>query len=506
MLHILLVDDEAQERKGIRFLINKFKLPLLISEAANGKLALAHLEKNQVDILLTDIKMPYMDGLELADAVQRGYPAVKTIIFSAYGEFEYAKKALQANAVSYLLKPIEVEEFQAVMNAVIADCRQRRRQEEQRQALRVADRIQRLFQELTGASFRTASLETEETLLAGTWFLLINIETRNSFFTVYENQFLRLVNTWCPYPYTYVNLYPNAAYLILHHIGQPEAAKVTQFADKLRREVLLVCQENCSLLLGSPFTDSQNLRDEAKFLRELRANIYESDSSVLVAKDLSGTNRHYAEGIEECREKIVRAISSGDNDEISLQINRLIQQLHQAQALSVIYLNHIFYDLLTRLYRGCGIHDSFLIQKRIEEVTGYSRIEELTAFFREILNEIAQTGERPGSYSLTERVNAIIETEYQKDIGLDYIGEKVNLSPAYLSFLYKQECGVNIIRHLSDYRMTKAKELLAGTNMKITEIAGHCGYDNPSYFNRLFKNLTGMTPKQYREQLERTGD
>ena len=101
---------------------------------------------------------------------------------------------------------------------------------------------------------------------------------------------------------------------------------------------------------------------------------------------------------------------------------------------------------------------------------------------------------------LIGRVNKIIETEYNKDIGLDYIGEKVNLSPAYLSFLYKKVTGINLIKYLSNHRMLIAKQLLLNTNLKVAQIARQCGYNYPSYFNRLFKKLCGLTPRQYREQ------
>lgn len=91
-LRILLVDDDSNERSGVRFLIERGGFPLEILEASNGKRALELLEQETVDILFTDVKMPYMDGLELSSEVCRKFPQIKIIVFSAYGEFEYAKK------------------------------------------------------------------------------------------------------------------------------------------------------------------------------------------------------------------------------------------------------------------------------------------------------------------------------------------------------------------------------------------------------------------------------
>ena len=118
-MKILLVDDEREEREGISWLIKKYKYPLEIVQAANGKEALQCIEKYKIDILFTDVKMPVMNGLELAKEVYKRWPEIKIIIYSAYGEFDYAKQALEANAVSYLLKPIEIEEFQKLMVSVI---------------------------------------------------------------------------------------------------------------------------------------------------------------------------------------------------------------------------------------------------------------------------------------------------------------------------------------------------------------------------------------------------
>lgn len=122
MYKILIVDDESIEREGISFLIEKYKLPLEVAQATNGKTALEYMRTHPIDILLTDVKMPQMDGLELARHTFEKYPDVRILVFSAYGEFEFAKKAMAAQAVSYLLKPIEVDEFQRVMAQILARC------------------------------------------------------------------------------------------------------------------------------------------------------------------------------------------------------------------------------------------------------------------------------------------------------------------------------------------------------------------------------------------------
>ena len=147
---ILLVDDDHNERDGLRFLIEREKYPLQIIEASNGKRALEIIRQEPIDILLADIRMPYMDGLELSAIVHDEFPETKIIIFSAYGEFEYAKKAMEAKAVNYLLKPIDVQEFLKVISSTMAKCREDRILAEQRKQRIQADKTLRWINLLTG--------------------------------------------------------------------------------------------------------------------------------------------------------------------------------------------------------------------------------------------------------------------------------------------------------------------------------------------------------------------
>lgn len=119
MYQILIVDDEAIEREAICFLIQKFHFDLEVTQANNGKEALISLRKKKFDILFTDIKMPFTDGLTLADQAKSLYPDIEIIIFSGYGDFQYAKKALVLRAFDYILKPIKPQEFRQTVSSVL---------------------------------------------------------------------------------------------------------------------------------------------------------------------------------------------------------------------------------------------------------------------------------------------------------------------------------------------------------------------------------------------------
>jgi len=502
MLKILLVDDEAIERTGIRFLIHKYQIPLSVAEAVNGKEAIEYIKSHNVDILLTDVKMPYMDGLELAKEVFQYDASIKIVIFSSYGEFEFAKKALEANAVTYLLKPIDVDEFVELMHNLIMECEELQLSLQKEKDREETGQKQLLYQLLTGTRFQanTASIDIKD-LLPGKWLSLIHLETRNGIFVEKEDEVLQLLRTYIPVDFTYVNIYPNDAFLILRSKTRLSEEVLSGFTQKLCNALQQVFNESSTILIGPCFKEHGEISKQAALLHRVRTDIFKGDSGILFAEKLMVGSNYYEEEMEECRKSIVNAISRRDMGETSLMIQRLITILHKVKALSLVYLHHVFYDLISRLYLTAGIGDNALIHMRIEQVVQCAGQEELSALFAEIMKEVAHNEQCLDGEGIAFHVKRVIELEYNKDISLEYIAEKVHLSPAYLSYLYKQETGHNIIKQLTDYRMEKAKELLQDKHKKIVEVAKACGYANPSYFNRMFKNLYGITPTQYREKL-----
>lgn len=133
MLTILIVDDEKLERNGIKFLLKREKEEFRILEAANGKDALGVLASNHVDILFSDVKMPYMSGLELVCQVREKDRNMEIVIFSGYNDFSYAREALRYGVVDYVLKPVDPEEFSKTLSRVIENIRTREEEKEQRE-------------------------------------------------------------------------------------------------------------------------------------------------------------------------------------------------------------------------------------------------------------------------------------------------------------------------------------------------------------------------------------
>ena len=123
MIRMLIVDDERIDREGVAYLTRKFEFPIETCMAESGEEAMQVLDSQRVDILFTDISMPEQDGLELIRQAKEHQPGLHCVIYSAFGEFDYAKRAMQYGVRHYILKPLKLEEFRATIQAVLEDCR-----------------------------------------------------------------------------------------------------------------------------------------------------------------------------------------------------------------------------------------------------------------------------------------------------------------------------------------------------------------------------------------------
>ena len=320
MYKILVVDDESIEREGISFLIEKYKFPLEVAQATNGKTALEYMRTHPIDILLTDVKMPQMDGLELARHTFEKYPDVRILVFSAYGEFEFAKKAMAAQAVSYLLKPIEVDEFQRVMAQILARCDELAEKKKDEQQRGEEYRQQLLFRLVTGTGLGKAHI-TEE-WFSGQTLCLLHVQTENDYFATNEDAFCQMLKDCTQYKFEYINTYPDEAFVLFYSkydLSDRLGDKLKGIQEKLR-------QNGCeaSLLLGIDFTGLENISARAQALSRIRNELYEAPDALLLEKEIGESVSYYAEAIEKLRAEVQAALNEHHPEIFLSAVQRLI--------------------------------------------------------------------------------------------------------------------------------------------------------------------------------------
>lgn len=503
MWNILLVDDEKNEREGMKFLIDRDRLPLRIFQAANGKQALEVMRKEKIDILLTDVKMPYMDGLELSMIVHQEQPDVQIIIFSAYSEFDYAKKAMQAQVVNYLLKPIELDEFYQVMDKVIQGCEEKVQKAREARSLLEADKQMVLFDLMLGRAEEDIyhRLEKHGIFQEGEKLLPVDVMTKDRFFDEKEEVFLKVLKRCASCGWEYLNLYPNESFVIFHHPGFLGKNRIEEIYRQVDQSLYRETGINCTFLAGRAVDDVLLLQQEAKAVSKMKNEIYEYSSALIWLEDYEA-GEFGARHVDESRDSLLQAIENGNLEEIQLCTRQLTEAVAAAKSISAIYIHHVFYDLLDKMYRKFQVYDQEHIYSRINRLVSCTGKEGLEKEFQEVFRELSgirdRLGEEPAS--VAGQVKKIIQKEYSRDLSLDYIAEKVNFNPSYLSYMFKKETGNNLVKYITDFRMEKARSMLEESNMKVVQVAKQCGYENTSYFNRLFKNYFGMSPKQYKER------
>ena len=263
MIRILIVDDEKIERNGIKFLLKQLHMEAQIREAVNGVKALEALEEEPADILLTDIKMPFMDGLTLAENVVEKYPQTKMVIFSGYGEFEYARKAMKSGVNSYILKPVDPEEFRSTMEKVLQEIEGERLEDERKEKNRNFVKEHVILSLLNGAAPEDlakslgdmGSLEDVQDFQN-----MMLLEFDREFFGRTGLDFLENLREEMNEPFLYLNMNPQQGIILLERSIEIEARR--EMAQKLQDTIEKKYGDRCYIAVSREFEHPVRLAEE----------------------------------------------------------------------------------------------------------------------------------------------------------------------------------------------------------------------------------------------------
>jgi two-component system response regulator YesN len=513
MKRILIVDDEYLVRLGLKTTIDWEAHGYVIAgEAANGRDALELFEKTGPDVILTDIKMPIMDGLELTRAVKAKNRKVRIVILSHYDEFAYAREALSAGAFRYILKSELtktnlVNMLQALFDDSGAEDTGRNggpggNRAEGRERY-IEENLFPVFGEtdsqapsppapelfppenyivISGKS-RTAMMgddakkmfpKTIKTLISEAW-------PGSSAFTGYHHDQLHFI-VICPAEGTRKND-PQAAALIAKNIRQYYDTNVfmglsSAAGDHIPRlfgesqTALRMCYFSEKELIGlyRPGAAEQSGRRPPISYRRLSEflDLNRKEAALEYIQDIFGELRKLR-NYDYVREAFIDFLSIGK------AIREKYNLLEQAS-----------------LSEGKFSYDAFYDIEFIGDVEFY-----IYDIFLALLTS-KQDGQITWSYAVKKCI-AFIRDNYHRNISLSEAAGHAEVSHSYLSFIFKQETGINFNAYLSRYRVEEAKKLLKSTNMRIYEVAEKTGFSNPYYFSKVFKEYTGLNCKNFRD-------
>ena len=519
---VFLVEDEAVTREGIRdnvdWLASGFEF---CGEAADGEMALPLLRTAQPDVLITDIKMPFMDGLQLSKIMRERMPWVKIIILSGHDEFEYAQQAIKIGVTDYLLKPITVQSLQnALQKLTVQLDRERQAQqhlkklqgqvEENRSTLR--ERL--LFKLIVGAVSPQELIETCQMLgldLIARHYLVAILKLELSDCTEqYEHEeYQQMQNAVMglieknPDAYTLRRDWGDLILIMKGNTREYLEEERDFLLDEIRQ---VIAKTRYKLTVGVGTTKKQTADICQSFVEALAY----LQSSVNGDDGLKHALEQ-AELLKVDKSAVEKYLRSGVKDGFDEFFNKYIKPLGETALKSNLIKNYIFADVVlatAKLVTDLGGEvDKVVPELNSMEIimSNIKSMEQLREQVRKIVTTaLAYRDDQPkGQYkALIHQANEFIEQHYaDPDLSLNEMAALVNLSASHFSVVFSQETGHTFKEYLTDIRIRKAKELLRMTGLRSADIADRVGYNDPHYFSSVFKKHTGLSPSEFRSQI-----
>lgn len=549
MTTLLIVDDETHLVDSLAECLDWSSLGIeIVLKAYSAGEAIDHMQAQSVDILVTDVRMPGVSGLELIAYVHRHHRKVKSVLLTGHAEFAYAKEAVQSQAMDYLLKPVRAEVLEQCLKRILEKIRQ---EWEEVSSYRRAVVTVRGNLPLLRASLL-------ESLLYGKRYAPGELIDRLQLFEIsfqpgdeFAMMLIRLEEEFAHYDVQGMTLIENAVTNIAEEIfgelfelwycrdkrdylvflvkakQDPKGLKGTQAgeenqlesirshlegaATRLQYNVNRYLKGTVSVIIGDrqafPADVSEIYRRMvATFLRRV-GNI--KDMFVTLSGQRKETDEVHSLRIPHESPALIHLLESGRWEEAEDKINGILDELTERWNDSQAHLYEVFFHVA-----GAFIHIIHRSELTLSSVLGED-FEKLAVgpwchspkLLREwalrhlhrIRNELALRTARSQSFTVRQ-IYALIERTPMKELTVQSIADEVRLHPVYLSKIYKLETGMNISDYLLRHRMNRAQYLLANTMNRIYEITSELGFQNPNYFAKVFRRQFGMTPQEYRER------
>lgn len=535
-IKVFLVEDEMVIRRGIKNSIDWEKEGyIFFGEASDGELAYPMIIKEKPDILITDIRMPFMDGLELCKLVKKELPNIKILILSGYDEFDYAKEAIRLGVTEYLLKPISSGKLLEALNGVSESIRRekedkdlvRKYMEEMRE--NTEHEKQKFFEQMIAGNLSMAdALETgkkyEMNLSAGMYNLLLfrftlGEENRKSGELLGEAEYaIEKLTERLEYVFEFQRGVEGWAFLLMADNEEQMSERVKELSKDLE-EIM----KNYSTIayfggIGQPVARLRELEESfreaeralaARFTMELNRIISVEDirmaQNVDTLDDIEITS--FGE-IEKTRTMLEKFLNNGAEDEIDEFVDVYINELPEENLKSVLMRQYIIMDAYIVMMSFCekieGIEGE--MQAQSEELKNSMKtsqtLEEIKNYIRMLLKKIIGVRDTISGRRYSDIIeiakDQIRKTYMSDEISLNTIAAEVGMSPSYFSSIFSKEMGKTFVEYLTEIRMDRAKELLMCSSMKTSEIGYEVGYKDPHYFSYIFKKTQNCTPKEFR--------
>ncbi|KAA8782410.1 response regulator [Paenibacillus amylolyticus] len=513
MYTFIVVDDEHLIRKGLlkKLEASEHKLTLL-GEADNGADALELIESSSPDIVFTDMRMPEMDGQWLIRTVSQRFPHIKLIVISGHTDFDYMQEAISAKVVNYLLKPFSRDEVQRALQQAILTLEQERS----------------LKQEVVQLTVETEQMKIDADQQT---FLHVVLSPHlpakrpvfrsREFAVLLEAELLLFMMIYSPKPCIVEHLpsFPQSLYIphpqseqLVFLMMYNQAGTVTElqkhavlYTERILAETTTT---ECCIGISLPLSNVSRIRDahhqsilalDQRSITDFgKCYTYTEENSTL--SSLRWNRSH----------ELLFSIESGSVSKVQELIADFFAFFLQQPDALLAHLKEQCRDIvaetkrLLQHYLQSGSSGNGNASSSLEAVLDISfDMESIRQYMDKVLTGTALLLQEYNPYrsdQVIDNVRKYIDIHYAKNLTLEWVSSLFYLNPSYLSYLFKEKHGENFTDYVNRLRIEQAKRALTLTEDKVYRIAKQLGYDNPKYFFRVFKKVTGLTPEEFRKQ------
>lgn len=466
----LIVDDEVFVAESLKALLDWTALGFeIVGTCYSAESALSFLERHSVDLLLCDIKMPGMTGLELISQVRSRWPHIESIIVSGYSDFTYAQTAIRHGAIAYCLKPFNEQETQTVLESARKKIYETRKKREYilTELLFLSDDLPtaHLQHNLTVLGFNLKS-PIYVCMMLGCHIELNDISL-NMHLSIGNHKYVYLVQPFGP-------------------------------LDDIIKVLNHVCEQNEANAGIAPVNENQRISEAIEHARQCAMHGFISEKHEVVSYEFlpahARQRRHDLSSL---------LPSSGMNHERKNQYINHVCAVFLAERYTVRDAYH-FYNLLISQPAMADSIAAF-------DFDGYESMAEEFKSLRNMLSQILladkiQVLNETDSHSWIRSIKSFCEKNYAEPISITMASDMLHVSPSYFSTLFKRETGENFTAYVTNLRLNKARELLISTKRNVSDIAIEVGYSDYYYFTKVFRKYYGITPTQYRQSQKTSQD
>jgi len=501
MLKVLVVDDEMPIRQWLEFCIRKMEGCEIVGTAAHGAEGFSLFRRNSPDVVITDIRMPVMDGLEMMKMIQAINPSVYVVILTSHEEFEYARKAMNLGAAEYILKTeISDASLQEILNKAAAALGKGRRANSEELYEGIGKRNHFL---------RSLVLNNQELQISEAMIVEYGIPLNHTpyyavdiFRTPGDNVGIKLPDTDCfqqlikiPLDDNHTMLVGNIAGCYLHSSSQSHKA-VIAFAEKL------IAQNSCYIGISDLADDPGSMvKRMIQAYHRVGKHFYHPKRYIFDVEDVSSRKPTNGE-----KYKILynRELVNQNYAGAVEAKNKMVEEIRNEEPSDIAYVKELYLFFITTLFHmtmGDINKSEQQIAESRETVKACYFFEQLNKAADNVFEEYSCSTRKVAEYSYAVRYAVeYLKDHYAQPVTQAEVAEAAGISSEYLSRIFKEETGVNFIVYLNNLRLKHSLKLLETTNLKVYEVAEQVGYSSLSYFSIVFKKNFGLNPFEYKNK------